>query len=66
MASAAASPPESALQPVLGDDGKPLSPKTSTTYNEDVVAFTDSDGNQKRAVVTVSSPHPPTPSPAET
>ena len=44
-------------QPVLGEDGKPLSPKSSTTYNEDVVSFTDpADGTQKRAVVTVS-PH---------
>ena len=44
-------------QPVLGEDGKPLSPKLSTTYNEDVVSFTDpADGTQKRAVVTVS-PH---------
>ncbi|GAA5955577.1 hypothetical protein JCM8115_006794 [Rhodotorula mucilaginosa] len=40
-------------QPVLGEDGKPLSPKSSTTYNEDVVSFTDpADGTQKRAVVT--------------
>lgn len=44
-------------QPVLGEDGKPLSPKSSTTYNEDVVSFTDpATGTQKRAVVTVS-PH---------
>lgn len=43
-------------EPVLGEDGKPLSPRMSERYNEDVVAFTDKDGKEVVAVVTVSRP----------
>ncbi|GAA5986419.1 hypothetical protein JCM10908_003747 [Rhodotorula pacifica] len=44
--------PEEAKEPVLGQDGKPLSPKASTTYNEDVVSFKGENGVERRAVVT--------------
>lgn len=51
---AMATVPDDPIPPVLGEDGQPLSPKLSERYNEDVVLFTDKDGKERRAVVTVS------------
>ncbi|GAA5994201.1 ubiquitin-conjugating enzyme E2 [Rhodotorula paludigena] len=46
------SPPPPAQPAPTGPDGEPLAPKMSSTYNEDVVQISHTDGSLSQAVVT--------------